>query len=93
MENTLEPFSAGGCKICPVDRLSVPSAAPLEAREAQRCPRQEWQISNACVPRRCTDRNRCQAVFLAVVSVGCNTAHGFGKDVEKAGEKIQDKSK
>lgn len=28
--------------------------------------------------------------LLAIVSVGCNTAHGFGKDVEKAGEKIQD---
>jgi predicted small secreted protein len=31
--------------------------------------------------------------FLAVVGVGCNTAHGFGKDVEKAGEKIQDGTK
>ena len=30
------------------------------------------------------------ATFLAMVGVGCNTAHGFGKDVEKAGEKIQD---
>ena len=28
--------------------------------------------------------------FLAMVGVGCNTAHGFGKDMEKAGEKIQD---
>ncbi len=27
--------------------------------------------------------------FLVFASVGCNTAHGFGKDVEKAGEKIQ----
>jgi hypothetical protein len=25
-----------------------------------------------------------------VVTVGCSTAHGFGKDVEKAGEKIQE---
>ncbi len=24
---------------------------------------------------------------------GCNTAHGFGKDVEKTGEKIQEKTK
>jgi len=30
------------------------------------------------------------ATFLVIVGVGCNTAHGFGKDVEKAGEKIQD---
>ena len=28
--------------------------------------------------------------FLAIVGVGCNTAHGFGKDMEKAGDKIQD---
>lgn len=27
--------------------------------------------------------------LLVVVGTGCNTAHGFGKDVEKAGEKIQ----
>lgn len=31
--------------------------------------------------------------FLAVVSLGCNTAHGFGKDVEKAGEGIQNGTK
>lgn len=31
--------------------------------------------------------------LLAMVGVGCNTAHGFGKDVEKAGEKIQDETK
>jgi predicted small secreted protein len=30
------------------------------------------------------------ATLLATVGVGCNTAKGFGKDVEKAGEKIQD---
>jgi predicted small secreted protein len=28
--------------------------------------------------------------FLAIVGVGCNTAHGFGKDMENAGESIQD---
>jgi predicted small secreted protein len=27
---------------------------------------------------------------LAMTGVGCGTAHGFGKDMEKAGEKIQD---
>ena len=26
----------------------------------------------------------------AIVGLGCNTVHGFGKDTEKAGEKIQD---
>ena len=33
------------------------------------------------------------AAVLVLVGVGCNTAHGFGKDVEKAGEKIQDGTK
>ncbi len=33
------------------------------------------------------------ATLLAIVSLGCNTAHGFGKDMEKAGEKIQDGTK
>ena len=31
--------------------------------------------------------------LLVIAGVGCNTAHGFGKDVEKAGEKIQDGTK
>jgi predicted small secreted protein len=31
--------------------------------------------------------------FLAIVGIGCNTAHGFGKDVEHAGESIQDGTK
>ena len=31
--------------------------------------------------------------FLAVVGVGCNTAHGFGKDMQNAGEEIQDGTK
>ena len=31
--------------------------------------------------------------YLVLVAVGCNTAHGFGKDVERAGEKIQDGTK
>jgi len=31
-------------------------------------------------------------IFVALSAVGCkNTAEGFGKDVEKAGEKIQEK--
>jgi len=29
-------------------------------------------------------------VLLGAAGSGCNTAKGFGKDVEKAGEKIQD---
>jgi entericidin A len=28
----------------------------------------------------------------AVVLIGCNTMHGFGKDVEKVGEKVQQKT-
>jgi predicted small secreted protein len=35
----------------------------------------------------------CAAAFLAFVGIGCNTAHGFGKDVEKAGEGIQNGTK
>ena len=29
------------------------------------------------------------ALCLAVVLTGCNTWHGFGKDVEKVGDKIK----
>ena len=32
------------------------------------------------------------AVVFAFTAVGCRTAHGFGEDMEKAGEKIQDKT-
>ena len=31
--------------------------------------------------------------LLFLVGVGCNTAHGFGKDLQKAGEGIQDGTK
>ena len=31
--------------------------------------------------------------LLAIVGLGCNTAHGFGQDMEKAGDKIQDGTK
>ena len=31
--------------------------------------------------------------FLVLVGVGCNTAHGFGKDMENAGESIQNGTK
>ena len=31
--------------------------------------------------------------FLATVGVGCNTAHGFGKDMENAGDSIQNGTK
>ena len=27
--------------------------------------------------------------FPAIAGIGCNTAHGFGKDMESAGESIQ----
>jgi predicted small secreted protein len=33
------------------------------------------------------------SAFLAVIGVGCNTAHGFGKDVQNAGEGIQNGTK
>ena len=33
------------------------------------------------------------AASLAIVGVGCNTAHGFGQDIQKAGEEIQDGTK
>ena len=33
------------------------------------------------------------SAFLTIVATGCNTAHGFGKDIEKAGEAIQDGTK
>jgi predicted small secreted protein len=35
----------------------------------------------------------CLTALLAIVGIGCNTAHGFGKDMEKAGESIQDGTK
>jgi predicted small secreted protein len=31
-------------------------------------------------------------VLLLVASVGCHTARGFGEDMERTGEKIQDKA-
>lgn len=31
--------------------------------------------------------------LLAIVGVGCRTAHGFGEDMQKAGENIQDGTK
>jgi predicted small secreted protein len=31
--------------------------------------------------------------LLAIVGLGCNTANGFGKDMQKAGEGIQNGTK
>lgn len=31
----------------------------------------------------------CMFLAVTLVLVGCNTWHGFGQDLEKAGEKIQ----
>jgi predicted small secreted protein len=31
--------------------------------------------------------------LLAIVGAGCNTAHGFGKDVQNAGQGIQNGTK
>jgi len=28
-------------------------------------------------------------IFCIAILIGCNTLHGFGKDVKKAGEKIE----
>lgn len=33
------------------------------------------------------------SALLLIVSVGCNTAQGFGEDMEKAGESIQEGTK
>ena len=33
------------------------------------------------------------ATLLALATTGCQTSKGFGKDVEKLGDKIQEKSK
>ncbi len=35
----------------------------------------------------------CLTAFVAIVGIGCNTANGFGKDMEKAGDKIQEGTK
>lgn len=32
-------------------------------------------------------------IIASFVLTACNTAHGFGKDVEEGGEKIQEKTK
>jgi predicted small secreted protein len=32
------------------------------------------------------------ASLFALAATGCNTTEGFGKDLEKAGDKIQDKA-
>lgn len=34
----------------------------------------------------------CLLAASAIALLGCNTVHGFGKDVEKVGEKVQQKS-
>jgi len=35
----------------------------------------------------------CLLALLALTSPGCRTAHGFGQDMEKAGESIQEGTK
>jgi predicted small secreted protein len=35
----------------------------------------------------------CITRLLAIVGIGCNTSNGFGKDVQKAGEGIQNGTK
>lgn len=33
------------------------------------------------------------AALFALVGAGCNTVHGVGKDIDKLGDKIQEKSR
>ncbi len=33
------------------------------------------------------------SALLAIAGISCNTAHGFGKDMENAGESIQEGTK
>ena len=35
----------------------------------------------------------CITALIGLLASGCNTANGFGKDVQKAGEGIQDGTK
>jgi predicted small secreted protein len=32
------------------------------------------------------------SIYLLLAGTGCRTAHGFGEDMENAGEKIQEKT-
>jgi len=32
-------------------------------------------------------------ILLAITLAGCNTMHGFGRDVERGGEKLQQEAK
>ena len=33
------------------------------------------------------------ALLIAILTAGCNTMQGFGRDVERGGEKVQDTAK
>ena len=35
----------------------------------------------------------CIAALLAIVGMGCHTAHGFGEDMQDAGQGIQNSTK
>lgn len=39
---------------------------------------------------RLTERALVLLSVTALLAIGCNMAHGFGKDMEKAGDKIQE---
>lgn len=43
-------------------------------------------------PKKSTALALVVASLFALATSGCNTAQGFGKDVEKVGDKIQDKA-
>jgi len=54
--------------------------------------------STDCRPDSSTDMKKqilyvlIAAVLLVAAGSGCRTAHGFGEDMENAGEKIQEKT-
>jgi predicted small secreted protein len=57
-------------------------------------PNGTWtQISNMITSLKRIVVLLCITTFLAIVGMGCNTAHGFGKDVSNAGQGIQNGTK
>lgn len=49
--------------------------------------------TNMTTPRKRILVPLCILALITLVGLGCRTAHGFGQDMEKAGEKIQDGTK
>lgn len=53
-------------------------------------PKTSCRTSNNAVVRRMAFVVGASALILAAATSSCSTAHGFGQDVEKTGDKIQD---